>query len=65
MGAYTTKQITREEAIDLIAECKATEYKNLLNKFTVQDLEETLDEYAHSENFTDVLGVLYDFQITK
>lgn len=62
MSAYSTKEITREEAEKMVLECRAKKY-NPVKHLTDRELDEELHEYVYSENYDDIVGVLYNYII--
>lgn len=61
MSSYSTKTITRDEARRMIIECRNR--KPSVFKMTDRELDVELHEYVYSEDYTDILGVLYNYNI--
>lgn len=61
MSAYSTKTITRQEAEEMLNKIM---YKRIHRGFgSNRELAEELNNYAYAEADTDILGVLYNFEV--
>ena len=61
MSIYTTKDITREKAEDMIMQCRAK--TNQLSRLSDTELDTLLHEYVYSEEHDDVFGWGHNFNI--
>ena len=65
MSIYSTQDITRERAIELLEEIRIEELKDkTLNGLSNDELEKKLNQYTYSENYRDILG-LNNFNIAN
>ena len=66
MSAYSTKDITRKEAEDMVRAVRL-KIKPLddVSKLTTQELDDELHEYVYSEEHTEIVGTLYNYDICK
>lgn len=65
MSAYSTKNITRSEAEDMVrAVRKKRQPVDAVSLLTDEELDEELHKYVYSEKHTDIVGVLYNYNIT-
>jgi len=55
MGIYSTKNISREEAIRLLEKIKRKEERSF-DCFSDKELEDKLDRLSYSEQHEDILG---------
>lgn len=63
MSAYSTLDITREEAIRMIRAVRAKNEVDPLVTMTNEQLDEELHEYVYSEAHTDIVGLLHNYRI--
>ena len=61
MSAYTTKVVTRERAEQMLRDILIKQLN--FSHYTDRALADKLNEFAYSEEHTDILGVLYNYQI--
>lgn len=62
MSAYTTRNITREEAVRMIWDCRNKRRSNL-SELSNRELDEELHKYVYSEEYEDIVGFLYNYNI--
>lgn len=62
MSAFSTKYVSREEAERMVLECRQKRERPLAS-VSDEDLDRELHEYVYSENYTDIVGVLYNYII--
>jgi len=62
MSAYTTKTVTKEEAYRLLQLIYAKRFQQGL---TTRELKEELNRFAYSEEHEDILGVLFNFDVSE
>ena len=75
MSAYSTKTITKEEAINLIVACKLEDkrekYRNKFQNYSLEELGKILHEYVYSEEYWKMDGgplellINYDIVLDK
>ena len=64
MSAYTTKNITREEAEKMVLDCRNKgKNKNELQMLSNKELDDELHYYVYSEEYNDIVGFLYNYNI--
>ncbi len=62
MSAYSTIDITREEAERMVEECRMKKDRSV-KALSKEELDRELHEYVYSENYTDIVGHLYNYMI--
>ena len=62
MSAYSTKDITRAEAERMVAQCRAKKDRSVF-ALSEEELDRELHEYVYSENYQDIVGCLYNYNI--
>lgn len=62
MSAYSTLDITRKEAERMVALCRLKKDKSV-SRLTKEELDKELHEYVYSEEYTDIVGLLYNYYI--
>lgn len=61
MSAYSTKEITRAEAEEMVIKCRMRKID--VSALSDRELDDELHEYVYSENYTDIVGILYNYII--
>ena len=65
MSAYSTKDITREEAEKMVREVRASiAPPDSVSSLSDIELDEELHTYVYSEKYTEIVGLLYNYSIT-
>ena len=62
MSAYSTKNINREEAERMVQECRNKKDRSV-QCLSKEELDSELHEYVYSEEYTDIVGTLYNYSI--
>jgi len=62
MSAYSTKDISREEAEKMVEMCRLKNDRSV-KALSNEELDKELHEYVYSENYTDIVGLLYNYNI--
>lgn len=62
MSAYSTQNITREEAEKIVQACRAKNDRSV-KALSDEQLDEELNTYVYSEKYTDIVGVLWNYKI--
>jgi hypothetical protein len=63
MSAYSTITITRQEAENMVRAAREKRNRSV-QLLSNEELDQELHEYVYSENYTDIVGVLYNYNIT-
>jgi len=63
MSAYSTITITRQEAENMVRAAREKRNRSV-QLLSNEELDQELHEYVYSENYTDIIGVLYNYNIT-
>jgi PHD/YefM family antitoxin component YafN of YafNO toxin-antitoxin module len=64
MSSYSTKTITRAEAEEMVRAVRRKQQPiDEVSQLTKKALDEELHEYVYSEEHTDIVGVLYNYDI--
>lgn len=64
MSAYSTITITREEAERVVMACRNKgKYYNALQMLSDEEIDKELHMYVYSGNYTDEVGLLYNYEI--
>lgn len=65
MSEYSTRDITREQAIQMIKECRELSQPNDLAAMTDGELDDELHKYVYSgdKKYEKVVGILYNYLI--
>lgn len=64
MSAYSTITITREQAEDMVRAVRAKR-KDDVSQLSLEELDAELHEYVYSEEHTDIVGVLRNYDINE
>ena len=62
MSAYSTKDITRTEAEAMVRALRALK-DDPVSKLSIDDLDAELHDYVYSEKYTEIVGVLTNYNI--
>lgn len=62
MSTYTTLTITREQAEDMVKQVRCKKDRSV-NALSDEELDEELHEYVYSGKYSDIVGVLYNYNI--
>ncbi len=63
MSAYSTRTITRKEAIRMIIACRNKYKGEPTIEVSNKELDAELHKYVYSEEYTDIVGVLNNYEI--
>lgn len=64
MSVYTTLTISRKQAEHMVKRVRARNDRSV-ESLSDEDLDKELHEYVYSEKYTDIVGLLYNYQIVK
>lgn len=64
MSSYTTKEITREEAEEMVSAVRAKKDRSV-KALSDKELDSELHEYVYSEEYPNEVGVLYNYIIKE
>lgn len=62
MSAYSTREVTREEAERMVQECRMKKDRSV-KALSDEELDAELHEYVYSERYKDIVGLLYNYII--
>ena len=64
MSAYSTREITREEAEEMVRRVRAKiRGRDRISLMTDEELDTELHEYVYSEKHNEIVGCLYNYMI--
>jgi len=64
MSAYSTLTISRKQAEHMVKRVRERNDKSV-ESLSDEDLDKELHEYVYSEKYTDIVGLLFNYQIVK
>jgi hypothetical protein len=64
MSAYTTLTISREQAERMVKRVRERNDKSV-ESLSNEELNKELHDYVYSEKYTDIVGLLFNYEIVK